>query len=351
ERERQKKKEMEGLYDSFQHVCAALNVVQEENAALRVNNCRLQSMIEKHQTIVRSLEGGINNFPVTQAGALQSNFNPEGSSVDVSHTCASPQSMDASFPLDVTSPWAGLDTTCQATKPHHVLMKEMESLVQVIRNLLDANGIFISGVLPSEEVGRALRNLLGRVADMTADLFESNPMCLSEHWGNGMYAPQMELDEDSMTDWVRLLPILSLTGQQKVAIMNMRTEYLSVLFKIQEERAVLNTQAASATQECSGSAVPVRQCVHPAWDQLRRNVRRENDLMAQALRTLFFNVLDLTQAALLTLEAHPGGVDIMKLASAISALDANCHAPAGVGPAVPLDVFDSSMDLPPSIVI
>lgn len=59
--------------------------------------------------------------------------------------------------------------------------------------------------------------------------------------------------------------------------------------------------------------------IAPVWAQVKKNINQEHKSTVDAMRMLLFSILEPVQAALLTVEAYPDIVDVMKLANTLAA--------------------------------
>lgn len=57
----------------------------------------------------------------------------------------------------------------------------------------------------------------------------------------------------------------------------------------------------------------------PVWAQVKTNINQEHKSTVDAMHMLLFSILEPVQASLLTVEAYPDVVDVMKLANALAA--------------------------------
>lgn len=90
---------------------------------------------------------------------------------------------------------------------------------------------------------------------------------------------------------------------------------------LSRDTETVSVQAEKMTHEVSSHYGAVVLKATLLRDELTGNEQLEIRLVLQGLRALLLRILNPSQAALLTLKAHPGGVNVMKLASTISFLD------------------------------
>jgi len=230
-----------------------------------------------------------------------------------------PASVDAAA-MDSMLQWnEQLDLVTTAPENIGIVTQELGVRVQSLRNLLEANAIFMGGVHASEELVRVLGNMLSSVAELAVKVVMLRGPATST-FGSSVLKLQEDLAPEEREGWQKCVTILNLNSQQKAAILNLRAEYLHCLPKIYKERAQLNGKARAIMQASGnplGAASPELRLL---WDQIKHNIRQENQVVIEGLHMLLFSILEPVQAALLLVETHPGDVEPMKLGSAILSL-------------------------------
>ncbi|CAD7701718.1 unnamed protein product, partial [Ostreobium quekettii] len=122
-------------------------------------------------------------------------------------------------------------------------------------------------------------------------------------------------------EWARRLGRLRLGEAQREAILEMRAAQMARLRVVCEERCRLNEKARSLLGASSDPPQALSEHLRSVWDRVKSNVRLERRIAADGMRRLLMDILDPVRGALLLLEAHPGGVDPIKVADALAAAD------------------------------
>ncbi|CAD7702987.1 unnamed protein product [Ostreobium quekettii] len=199
-------------------------------------------------------------------------------------------------------------------------VRDMAAQVQDLRNVLEANGIFMGGVHAGDELVGTLVAMLSRTAEHAVRVIKSR-VPRGAIFGGGS-APELRTDlaPEERVGWEKCVTILNLDATQRGAVLGLRAEHLQRLQRIYEERARLNEEARSLKRASDSQQGYAPDSLSFVWDRLKQNLRQEHQVVIDGLRVLLFRILGPVQAALLVVEAHPGDVELMKLSAAILSL-------------------------------
>ncbi|CAD7696752.1 unnamed protein product [Ostreobium quekettii] len=231
-----------------------------------------------------------------------------------------PASVDAAAMDPMLQRTEQLGLVTAAPENIRIITQELGVRVQSLRNLLEANAIFMGGVQASEELVRVLGNMLSSVAELAVKIVTSRDPATPTFGSFVMPKMPEDLAPDEREAWQKCVTILNLSSRQKATILNLRAEHLHCLPKIYEERAQLNGKARAIMQASCNPLGPASPELRLVWDQIKLNIRQEHQVVVEGLHMLLFSILEPVQAALLVVEAHPVVVEPMKLGSAILSL-------------------------------
>jgi len=196
-------------------------------------------------------------------------------------------------------------------------VRDMVVQVQELRNVLEANGIFMGGVHTSEELMATLVAMLSRTAEHAVRVIKSRVPRGAIFGGRQTPELRTDLSPEERVGWEKCATILNLDASQRSAVLSLRIEHMQRLQNIYEERSRLNEEARSLKQASGSQQSYAPNSLSFVWDRLKQNLRQEHQVVIDGLRVLLFSVLEPVQAALLVVEAHPGDVELMKLSAAI----------------------------------
>lgn len=207
------------------------------------------------------------------------------------------------------------------------LMLELETQVQALQQILEANTIFMGGVQASDEVLHLLGKMLSSITAISVRIVRSKVPRAGDFVSSCHEMPQLELTLEEREKWEKCLVMLNLTKAQEGAILDLRSEHLTRIHKIFEDRTKLNEQARNILQASRLQPNMVSDDMTAVWAQVKHNICQEHESTVDAMHMLLFSILEPMQAALLTVEAYPGVVDVVKLANCLRALGGETSGP------------------------
>ncbi|CAD7696093.1 unnamed protein product [Ostreobium quekettii] len=201
------------------------------------------------------------------------------------------------------------------------LMREMFLQVGALRSVLAANpGALGPGGPGPGGPARLLRCLLRSATDTAARLEALRVPRPPELARSSAEAFRLDLSLEEVRRWQGALARAGVSRWQRDAVRDLVAEHLARLHELRAEKARINDEARAIVRASGGDSGALRNKMGPVWDRLMSNVRKEQQLKVDSLRELLLSILDPTQAALLTVEAHPGVVDLVKTGVALAGL-------------------------------
>ncbi|CAD7701092.1 unnamed protein product [Ostreobium quekettii] len=294
---------LEAIAAGLEESSLLLEAVQRENAVLRADNDRLEAFVQEQRDFIRIVrEGWVGRTALHPAHAqLESNVLNE--SPRVPH-------QDCMQACSIAAPTAAV----VAPDP----MKDIWAQVHAMRTILEENCITCG----SDRASDAGLNALSKLASAATQAHIR--MLVARHPRPSDLAtkmPQEVLGAEETAVWLDRLAKLRLNDAQKIRIVDMRVEHLSRLRMLFAERSWLSDEARALVKGSSACPQGLSDELRLVWERVKANVRQCQAIAANGLRTLLMDILDPIRGALLLVDSHPHGVDPMKLAAALVAVD------------------------------